>query len=78
MRLFLAPSLVGVTALNALLARGGVVGEETVRFSQTLVLDDGREATVETLIAGDRTLREITTLLSDATTAIDPCQSVIR
>ena len=67
---FLAPSLVGVTALNALMARGGVVGEETVRFSQRLVLDDDREATVETLIAGDRTLREITTLLSDATTAI--------
>ena len=46
---FLAPSLVGVTALNGLLAHGGVVGEETVRFTQKLVLDDGRHTTVETL-----------------------------
>jgi hypothetical protein len=67
---FLAPSLVGITAMNALLAHGGAVGEETVRFSQRLVLDDAREATVETFIAGNRTLRQITTLLSEATTAI--------
>ena len=59
-----------MTALNGLLAHGGVVGEETVRFTQKLVLDDGRHTTVETLFAGDQNAREITTLLADATRVI--------
>jgi hypothetical protein len=67
---FLAPSLVGITALNGLLAHGGVVGEETVRFTQKLVLDDGRETTVETLFAGDQNLRDVTGLLAEAARVI--------
>jgi len=67
---FLEPSLVGITALNGLLTHGGVVGEETVRFTQKLVLDDGRATSVETLFAGDQNLREITGLLADATRVI--------
>ena len=67
---FLAPSLVGITALNGLLAHGGVVAEETVRFTQKLVLDDGRATTVETLFAGDQNLREVTGLLAEAARVI--------
>ena len=67
---FLSPPLVGLAAANAILARGAAVGEETVRFTQRLVLDDGRETTVETRFAGDQTLREIVTLLSEAAQVI--------
>lgn len=67
---FLAPSLLGVTALNGLLAHGGVVGEETVRFTQKIVLDDGRETTVETVFAGDQNARDITALLAEAARVI--------
>jgi hypothetical protein len=67
---FLVPGLVGLTAANSILVRGGMVADETVRFRQRLLLEDGRETSVETTMAGDQTLRQIVRLLSDATRAI--------
>jgi hypothetical protein len=67
---FLTPPLVGITAANAVLKRAGAVAEETVRFRQRIVLEDGRDTMVETLIAGDQTLGQVTELLGAATRAI--------
>ena len=66
----LSSTLVGLTAANAVLARGGTFGEETVRYVQRVVLDDGRETTVRTLFAGDRTISQVTRALSDVASAI--------
>jgi hypothetical protein len=59
--------LVGLVAANSLLAREGGIAEETIRFRQRLVLDDGRDTVVETLFTGDQTLSQIVDLLSQAT-----------
>jgi hypothetical protein len=67
---FLTPPLVGITAANAVLKRAGAVAEETVQFRQRVVLGDGRDTVVETLIAGDQTLAQVTELLGAATRAI--------
>jgi hypothetical protein len=67
---FLTPPLVGITAANAVLKRSGMAAEETVRFRQRIVLEDGRDTTVETLIAGDQTLGQVVDLFGAATRAI--------
>jgi hypothetical protein len=67
---FLAPRLVGLTAANAVLSRLGLQGERTVSFTQRIVLEDGRDTEVKTLISGDETLQQITSLLSQATRVI--------
>jgi len=63
----IGPALVGMVAANSLLARGGNVAEETIRFRQRLVLDDGRDTVVETMFTGDQTVGQIVDLLSQAT-----------
>jgi hypothetical protein len=63
----LLPLLVGLVSSNAFLVNGDAVSFETVSFTQRLVLDDGREATVKTLFAGDQTIAQISSLLSEAT-----------
>lgn len=62
----LGPTLTGIVAANSVLANGGQFGEETVRFRQRLVLDDGRDATVETVFSGEQTLSAIVDLLGEA------------
>lgn len=62
----LGPTLTGIVAANSVLANGGQFGEETVRFRQRLVLDDGRETTVETVFSGEQTLSGIVDLLGEA------------
>lgn len=66
----LTPTLVGLTAANAILRHGGGTADETVRFTQRIALADGRGTTVETLISGDQTIGQIVGLLSQATKAI--------
>ncbi len=66
----LGPTLVGLTGTNSILVRGGTTGEETVRYVQRIVLDDGRETTVRTLFTGSRTISQIGQVLSEATAAI--------
>jgi len=63
-------TLVGLTASSSILRNGRGFGEETVRFTQNITLDDGRGTTVETLIAGDQTAGQVAGLLSQATKAI--------
>jgi hypothetical protein len=67
---YLTPQIVGLTASNAVLSGTGAVGDETVRFRQRIVLDDGRETTVETMIAGDQTVGDVANLMSEATRVI--------
>jgi hypothetical protein len=76
---FLTPPLLGITTTNAILAQGGLAGEETVRFRQRLVLGDGRETTVETLFTGAQTLPEVASLLSEAARvlALNPFEEVL-
>ncbi len=62
----LLPLLVGLVSSNALLAKGGAMADETVSFSQKLVLDDGRSATVRTWFAGEQNLPQVASLLSEA------------
>ncbi|GJM45461.1 MAG: hypothetical protein DHS20C21_23030 [Gemmatimonadota bacterium] len=66
----LGPTLVGIVAANSVLAGAGTFGEETVRFTQRIVLDDGRDTVVETLISGDQTVAQVVDLLSQATSVI--------
>lgn len=66
----LGPVLVGLVASSSLLAGEGLVADETVRFRQRLVLEDGRDTVVETMFTGEQTVEQIATLLSQATTAI--------
>jgi hypothetical protein len=76
---FLTPILVGLTATNTLLVRGGNLSDETVRFRQRIVLDDGRETTIETVMAGEQAIRDTASLLSEATRAIaaNPFEEVL-
>jgi hypothetical protein len=66
----LGPTLIGIVAANSVLARGGKLSEETVRFREHLVLDDGRDTVVETMFAGNETLGQIVDLLSQAASVI--------
>jgi hypothetical protein len=66
----LGPVLVGLVSANSISAREGGVSEETVRFKQHLVLDDGRDTVVETVFAGDQTLSQTVDLLSQAASVI--------
>jgi SpoIVB peptidase S55 len=62
----LGPTLTGIVAANSVMANGGSFGEETVRFRQRIVLDDGRDTTVETVFSGEQTLSSIVDLLGEA------------
>lgn len=62
----LMPLLVGLVSSNAFLAYGGAIAEETVSFSQRLVLDDGRATNVKTFFSGDQNAPQISALLSEA------------
>ncbi len=66
----LGPVLVGLVATSSLLASEGLIADETVRFRQRLVLEDGRDTVVETMFTGEQTVERIATLLSQATTAL--------
>jgi len=75
----LTPTLVGLTAASSILAKSGSIADETVHFRQRLVLGDGRETTVETVLVGDQTLEQVVSILSDATRAIanNPFEEVV-
>ena len=62
----LGPALLGLVTANSLLSAGGTFREETVRFSQRILLDDGRDTVVETLISGNQTISQVVDLLSQA------------
>ncbi len=66
----LGPTLVGLTATNSILSRAGTLAEETVRYEQRVLLDDGRETTVRTLITGESTLGGIAQALAEVTGVI--------
>jgi hypothetical protein len=66
----LQPILVGLVSTNAFFVAGGAIEEQTVGFTQRIVLDDGRETTVKTMLAGDQTVPQIASLLSEATRVV--------
>jgi hypothetical protein len=66
----LAPVIVGLLSANSLLVREGGIADQTVRFRQHLILEGGRETTVETVFAGDQTIGQIVDLLSQATQVV--------
>jgi hypothetical protein len=66
----LTPVLVGLVSSNSISAREAGVGPETVHFKQHLVLDDGRETTLDTVFAGDQLLSQTVDLLSQAASVI--------
>jgi hypothetical protein len=70
---------VGLVSANSISAREGGVAPETVHFKQHLVLDDGRETTLETVFAGDQLLSQTVDLLSQAASVIvtNPFQEVM-
>ncbi len=66
----LQPLLVGLVSTNAFFVAGGVVAEETVGYTQRIVLEDGRETTVKTVLTGDQTVPQIASLLSEASRVV--------
>jgi hypothetical protein len=76
---FLTPNLVGLAASNAFLSERGMMESETVRFTQRLLLDDGRETESRFLIAGEYTLAAVADALTDAPRriALNPFEDVL-